>query len=1396
MTWRQYGWCGGLALFSLVLSARAAEPTHLLYEIGGPLAGLRLPLRPTEHGEPAGYPGAVPSSGQPDQPSYPPVGEPEVQLYPGSVERYHTYWHKYCPVRSFFDLQSQVKNFVAPKIPGVRPQQVETYAAPVYWVPANDDPQNVGKRLKPVPVVRCKTGDPVLQLDLGELPVGLYCVRLIGAVPTEKLRTFLWPVLVRMTVNDGPDGQVSTYRIRIGYQDEFYSVAELYFHAPQQRTYRAEVTLDEGTQTDLLVHNVSVDDVLAGCQRRAVKQRQTMQSPRQTALLEKSWPIIQWQRDRQADERSKKPRPQPTAEDRLARDARIWLALPHPNQQGAETRNSPGEQPYRAKLLSGQPGVSPEQFEAQHGAWTAALAAAGHNVRRSIDQADVLLANAKLGLKYTVEDLAAGRALPDPFPLKDRGQGVYFPDPKDPAAGHAYWPVARAAEQRLDWLLAIASEGSTVWLVTKDSQAARDAAVALARFAYQFPTLDPARCLRVVTTHSWFRQRTLFRRRVAEQMVYGNFIRFNEPLDYYDRLFDYVRGNQELAASIGRFVPWVKTPEDVIQLFDVYLVQTMAKRVLRYQWYGDGRQPSRIAEIAVVLADNRVTDPWMEWLFSRTFFYPSPLAGIQDLMISNTDRDGRSPIGSRSYTLGDFSAGHIAATLDSYLAAGGNPKFDLRDLNRYPKTLVSTWFWLHQWTAGLYFPRIGTVTGPDKRYAHHFHGDTFDVQQGWLWTKDPRFAWVLKHFGRREAFDDRQWQEIEQAATHVKRAPWLDLPSRVLPGWAAILESGRQHDDPRFRRSLLVRVGVGHGHSHHDSLDLQLHAHGLPMTIDGGQRGGYSEPGDHHTRVHNTVEVDGQNHNAHCWARSLCDAPGAQCLTAEGVPPDGARLWRRQVALIDVDEGKGSQPLSPQQTGPEPENLPRDVVTPNSYVFDVFRVRGGSRHTYCFHATTDTAVSINAVDRIAGGKADQDAREYLGLFGDAPEKKFVGTAPEVLEATWPMLCERIGRASGSEPFLMGKMFDPQSPRKFTRLSMFDLAGARTLEADLVCTQWGYRINCLMVQRRGSGDFASVFPAVIEPYAGEPLVVGKRALAIEDNDQDALRAVAVEIKTRAGNTDVCFFDGRPEKRRRAGPLTVSGQFAYHSIDAQGLRQATLSGGTLLEAPTVRIAAAAAERSGKIVAADYFGKTIRIDQVWPASRRPHLVEIGAMPAEFDGAYTTSYTATAVDPEKEGSTLRFFHGSDLFRSRILRVDQSKATVTCALDSPRPLQGVRRGPVASNEQLTKFWRVASISDQVVELDGGPVLAADFAPDNALRLWEYGVGDRVRQTTCVSLRRLEQEVYEVTADVPASLSLQARQVQVSRDGKTWTALRGNSANGWFTLELQPGDAPVRLKIL
>jgi hypothetical protein len=148
-----------------------------------------------------------------------------------------------------------------------QPQRIEEYAQPAYFVPRHRSVKNTGRFNMPVPVIRCKTGDPVLKLDLGELAPSLYAVRVIGAVKTKSLETHCKPLTLRMTVNDGANGESSPYRIRIGYVDEFCSVVEFYFHATAKRKYRAELSVDAGRVIELLVHDVDLHDVLAGYER-------------------------------------------------------------------------------------------------------------------------------------------------------------------------------------------------------------------------------------------------------------------------------------------------------------------------------------------------------------------------------------------------------------------------------------------------------------------------------------------------------------------------------------------------------------------------------------------------------------------------------------------------------------------------------------------------------------------------------------------------------------------------------------------------------------------------------------------------------------------------------------------------------------------------------------------------------------------------------------------------------------------------------------------------------------------------------------------------------------------------------------------------------------------------
>jgi hypothetical protein len=325
----------------------------------------------------------------------------------------------------------------------------------------------------------------------------------------------------------------------------------------------------------------------------------------------------------------------------------------------------------------------------------------------------------------------------------------------------------------------------------------------------------------------------------------------------------------------------------------------------------------------------------------------------------------------------------------------------------------------------------------------------------------------------------------------------------------------------------------------------------------------------------------------------------------------------------------------------------------------------------------------------------------------------------------------------------------------------------------------------MTQRRSETNAEVVFPALIEPYAGAPFIKARRLLAIPGNEADAARAVAVEVVTTNGHTDVVFADGRPDVVRTfAGPggaFRMAGEFAYCSTDAAGLRQATLAAGTLLEGPGVKLEAAVRERTGTVATVDYQARRFTLAESWPADlpEASRAVEIGV-----PGRWTTYMVKRSATGGKTAFATE--GGADYYLSRVKAVDAAAREVRCGLGLPprtgEPDLGFDKRLVVSNKEGTRFWRADYLGQRPGEkqyafrLDG-PVTAADFGADGSLRVWEYGVGDTVRQGTGVTLRRAAAGGYELSGDVD---------VTVTMGGKSRTVTVKELAQGNGCVTLQP----------
>jgi hypothetical protein len=390
-------------------------------------------------------------------------------------------------------------------------------------------------------------------------------------------------------------------------------------------------------------------------------------------------------------------------------------------------------------------------------------------------------------------------------------------------------------------------------------------------------------------------------------------------------------------------------------------------------------------------------------------------------------------------------------------------------------------------------------------------------------------------------------------------------------------------------------------------------------------------------------------------------------------------------------------------------------------------------------------------------------------------------APSKFEATWRYRIDNQGIGAG-EKRMLGKNFNPDAPRKFTKLHLLDTAGSRALRAQFVSQQWKYDWTNVMVQKKSADDtpLQSAYAAVIEPYAGEPFIQSTATLPIEGNQTDATRAVAVEVKTTAGRTDITFTDGSGGNMRRIGDagIQVNGEYAFHSTDKAGvLHQATLVGGTELQSPFVRIQPTTSHRTGRVVKVDYYQKKLWLNTTWPRRVGQSVFAVGVP----DTDHMTTYTAVQVEPASGGSEVTLLRGADYYRSRIESFEADGVVACTLVPFMDYIDGNQKHWVASNEDMTRFWRAEYLDGKRFKLTGGEVTADAFGENPVLRLWEYGVGDEVRQSTVVNFRRIDSYTHELTGDVDLTISLPAAQVQTSRDGKTWVR-EGEQNDNWTTL--------------
>ena len=300
------------------------------------------------------------------------------------------------------------------------------------------------------------------------------------------------------------------------------------------------------------------------------------------------------------------------------------------------------------------------------------------------------------------------------------------------------------------------------------------------------------------------------------------------------------------------------------------------------------------------------------------------------------------------------------------------------------------------------------------------------------------------------------------------------------------------------------------------------------------------------------------NHTSNSGIRTveLADIKSLDTLTS-------AKLDAAELKPMDHSTEKWTQYfLDPAEIHLLREMRKHPGVTPaNSYVFDVFRVAGGSLHQYCFN--TDTG------DFELFGLTTEPAADNIKWLANLREARPAGP----WSATWNK---------------DGVRMELWMPSPIDRLLVADAPGWRSYKGSELHAP---PITEILAERAGE-DLSSTFAAVMSPYKGEVGPVADVQQIVPEDAEGTAVALVVQLD---GRTDyiISSLDDEP---RSYGPIELAGRFGFVSLDADGaVRAAALMDGTLLRCGDTSLKLDQPRLTRSVVTIE--GRTITLDEPLP-------------------------------------------------------------------------------------------------------------------------------------------------------------------------------------------------------
>ena len=783
------------------------------------------------------------------------------------------------------------------------------------------------------------------------------------------------------------------------------------------------------------------------------------------------------------------------------------------------------------------------------------------------------------------------------------------PDPEDP--DHKKWvddgfglkngDDTLTVVARCCWLLwgramVAADNLARAYVLTSDPIYAHKAAILLDRYADVYPSIDYSF---VAKQKGWGISDGGSRKGMIAGCIWETALA--DKLAWtYDVIYEQLLEDQELVAFCAKMrekYPGLAdkpTNQAIARHIEDNLITLFCEAVIDENIKGNvGSHQRSMAMAAIALDRPDKTEAYLDWLF-RPHTGKESGGQIAEILTDLVCRDGPSWEAAIGYSLSPRVLYVVADLLQSYQAY---TKCDMyRDYPQMKQLFLATRAYrcLNQVNpmigdAGNYQTwsdarqRLPMLISGFRAYgsedlAHEmWHSARYDIE-------NIRAQRGSVDFGRGEIADIFRSDEERTALTDRLATLKPELPIRLRSvnngGYGlAILQT----DNPDNGRCVYLWYGRTGGHSHQDRLNFGIFAKHMVMNPDLGYpefTGNWPKrfAWTSHAASHNTVLVNDRTQTCNWGGKTelfiggdlarvaIVDSPpNNRYFPGEPLPVYvGVRTYKRAVSLIDISDD-------------------------DSYVVDVFWVRGGTNHRMVSNGAGRqvTCQNIQLTRQAAGTFAGPDIQ--FAVKPATPEKYGAPYNPDeqCLAFSYLRDVER-GNATADSCWIDWDLVHPNGTMEEGRdphlrmhcLSPVDEIAIATGEPPHKVHQDDYLRH--VVRSRLGEDIESQFVTVLEPYEPEPFIASTKPLKLDAHDGEG-SAAAVQVDLKDGRSDIIIIAEEP-CHVEAGGLKLDGQMGFIRLRDGKVEAAKLVRGTKLEYGDYVLKADRGEITGKLAGFD--------------------------------------------------------------------------------------------------------------------------------------------------------------------------------------------------------------------